>query len=60
MIPPGPPAQVDKLWSITPVLYLWRYALHHWLAARGGAQPDLSPRLLAMAGLGTLWGVRLT
>lgn len=52
---------MDKLWSVTPVIYLWRYALHDWLnPARSGLQPDLSPRLLAMAGLGTLWGVRLT
>lgn len=60
-LPTGNHSWVDKLWSIVPVVYLWRYALHYWLSpVRSGVQPGLSPRLLAMAGLATLWGARLT
>ena len=43
-------SQVDKLWSITPVIYAW------FFAAAGG----WSARLVLMALLVTVWGVRLT
>ncbi|QAY74195.1 DUF1295 domain-containing protein [Agromyces protaetiae] len=41
---------VDRIWSIAPVAYAWI------LAAGGG----LEPRLVLMAALVTLWGIRLT
>ncbi|WP_394552169.1 DUF1295 domain-containing protein [Agromyces sp. MMS24-JH15] len=40
---------VDRIWSIAPVAYVWVFAA-----------ADLSPRLLLMATLVTLWGIRLT
>jgi steroid 5-alpha reductase family enzyme len=43
-------SQVDKLWSIVPVIYVWYMAyLGQW-----------NDRMLIMAILVTLWGVRLT
>ncbi len=43
-------SQMDKIWSITPEIYLWV------IAAKGGF--DL--RLVTMAILATIWGIRLT
>lgn len=43
-------SQMDKLWSILPVVYTWIIAL------RGG----MTVRLVVMAVLVTLWGARLT
>lgn len=43
-------SQVDKLWSILPILYVWMVA----------AQSDYHPRLVLMAFLVSLWGIRLT
>lgn len=43
-------SQVDKLWSIAPVIYVWLFA----------AGSGFNQRLTLMAGLVTLWGVRLT
>lgn len=43
-------SQVDKIWSIIPIVYVWTVA---------GAS-GWSPRLMLMAGLVTLWGLRLT
>lgn len=43
-------SQVDKLWSIMPVIYTWYMAV----------QGDMDPRLVLMAALVTLWGARLT
>ncbi|MBR1538185.1 MAG: DUF1295 domain-containing protein [Bacteroidales bacterium] len=43
-------SQMDKLWSLLPIAYTWI------IAARGG----MSPRLVVMACLATLWGARLT
>ncbi len=43
-------SQVDKLWSIIPVIYLWIIAYYS----------DFSPRLILMAVMVTLWGIRLT
>ncbi|MCF8224810.1 MAG: DUF1295 domain-containing protein [Bacteroidales bacterium] len=43
-------SQVDKLWSLIPVAYVWIVAI------RAGFEP----RILLMASLVTAWGVRLT
>jgi steroid 5-alpha reductase family enzyme len=43
-------SQVDKLWSILPIIYIWIVA----------GYSDFSPRLVLMSLLVTLWGVRLT
>lgn len=43
-------SQVDKVWSILPFVYCWI------IAVKGG----MHPRLVVMAVLATLWGVRLT
>ena len=43
-------SQVDKLWSTIPVLYVW-------IAAHYGGY---APRLVLMASLVTIWGIRLT
>jgi steroid 5-alpha reductase family enzyme len=43
-------SQVDKLWSIIPVPYVWIIA---WYG-------DFEPRLNVMAVLVTIWGIRLT
>jgi steroid 5-alpha reductase family enzyme len=46
----GNNSQVDKLWSILPIVYVWVVA----------GYGEWSPRLLLMALLVTAWGVRLT
>ena len=46
----GNNSQMDKLWSILPIVYVWI------IAVRGG----MTPRLVVMALLATVWGVRLT
>lgn len=43
-------SQVDKLWSLIPIAYVWIVAI----------RADMEPRILLMAFLVTLWGVRLT
>lgn len=43
-------SQVDKLWSIIPIVYVWYFAV----------QSGLSPRLTLMAVLVSIWGARLT
>ena len=43
-------SQMDKLWSLLPIAYTWI------IAVRGG----MSARLVVMAVLATLWGIRLT
>jgi steroid 5-alpha reductase family enzyme len=43
-------SQVDKLWSLLPIAYAWIVA----------GYGDYSPRLVLMAVLVTLWGIRLT
>ena len=43
-------SQVDKIWSVVPILYVWQNA---YIA-------DWSPRLVLMSCLVTLWGMRLT
>ena len=46
----GNNSQMDKLWSILPIAYTWI------IAAQGG----MKVRLVVMAVLATLWGIRLT
>ena len=46
----GNNSQMDKLWSLLPIAYTWV------IAFRGGLQT----RLVVMAVLATLWGIRLT
>ena len=46
----GNNSQMDKLWSLLPITYTWV------IAAKGG----MSTRLVVMAILATLWGIRLT
>lgn len=43
-------SQVDKLWSILPIIYVWIIT----------GYSGFSPRLCLMAVLVTLWGIRLT
>lgn len=43
-------SQVDKLWSVVPIFYVW------YMAYKG----SFDTRLLLMAVLATIWGVRLT
>jgi len=43
-------SQVDKLWSILPIIYIWVVAYYS----------DFSSRLVVMGLLVTIWGVRLT
>jgi len=43
-------SQVDKLWSTIPIAYVWIVAF----------EASLEPRLILMAVLVTLWGLRLT
>jgi len=46
----GNVSQVDKLWSIIPVVYTWVFA----------ATSGWNPRLVLMAAVATIWGIRLT
>jgi steroid 5-alpha reductase family enzyme len=46
----GNVSQVDKLWSLLPIAYAWTVAAH------GG----FPPRLVLMAALVTVWGLRLS
>jgi len=43
-------SQVDKIWSVVPLVYAW------YIAYAGG----LTPRLILMAVLVSVWGIRLT
>ena len=43
-------SQMDKLWSILPIAYAWVVAIRHGMTAR----------LIIMAVLITIWGIRLT
>lgn len=44
-------SQVDKLWSIVPIYYVWHMTL---------LAPELSDRMVLMSILVTVWGARLT
>jgi len=46
----GNNSQVDKLWSLLPIAYAWITAYYG----------DFSPRLVLMASLVSIWGLRLT
>ena len=46
----GNNSQVDKLWSILPIAYVWHFAYYS----------GMEPRLVLMAILATIWGIRLT
>lgn len=46
----GNNSQMDKLWSLLPIAYVWV------IAVKGG----LNTRLVVMAILATIWGIRLT
>ena len=46
----GNNSQVDKLWSIVPIAYVWHFT---WYS-------DFEPRLVLMSVLVSLWGIRLT
>ena len=46
----GNNSQMDKLWSLLPIAYTWV------IAVKGG----MSARLVVMAVLATIWGIRLT
>ena len=43
-------SQVDKLWSLLPIVYVWIVAIYG----------DFNPRLTLMAVLVSVWGIRLT
>ena len=43
-------SQVDKIWSLMPIVYAWYFAF----------AVDWNPRVVLMAVLITIWGVRLT
>ena len=43
-------SQVDKLWSVVPIVYAW------FMTIEGG----FTPRMILMSTLVTIWGVRLT
>ena len=43
-------SQVDKLWSLLPIVYTWVVASYG----------DYTPRLVLMSSLATIWGLRLT
>ena len=43
-------SQVDKFWSTIPIVYVWYFAI----------SSDMNSRMVLMAILATLWGVRLT
>ena len=43
-------SQTDKLWSIVPIIYVWYISY----------QAGLTPRLILMSSLVTVWGLRLT
>jgi steroid 5-alpha reductase family enzyme len=58
-------SQVDRIWSIIPIVYAWVWALHpfiitHFWPHITPTVVDEEPRLYIMAILVTLWGCRLT
>ena len=68
LVPPTPhpthphPGQVDKSWSLVPIVYALHFLLHDRVAAAAAhaAPPPLDPRLLLIAALVAVWGLRLT
>lgn len=49
-------SQVDKLWSIVPIYYVW----HMTLLVPEISEREISERMVLMAILVTIWGARLT
>ncbi|KAJ0392641.1 hypothetical protein P43SY_004706 [Pythium insidiosum] len=50
-------SHVDRLWSIVPFVYVWHFAVRAFLDDQ---QTQWNARLVLMAALSTLWGLRLT
>ncbi|KAH8549713.1 hypothetical protein BGW37DRAFT_500525 [Umbelopsis sp. PMI_123] len=48
-------SQVDKCWSILPVVYSWHFSVHDYLV-----HGQVHPRLVLITTLITVWGMRLT
>jgi steroid 5-alpha reductase family enzyme len=49
-------SQVDKLWSIVPIWYVWQMTFLGFQGYEGG----FDERMILMAVLVTIWGIRLT
>lgn len=49
-------SHTDRLWSITPFVYVWHFAFKAYLEDNG----QWNDRLVIMGVLSTLWGMRLT
>ena len=43
-------SQVDKVWSIAPIIYVWFFTIHS----------EFNLRMVLMSILVTIWGIRLT
>ena len=50
------PSIVDRLWSILPWLYCWYFVGVSWLRT----DAEVHPRVVLMAAVATVWGLRLT
>ncbi|KAI8880436.1 DUF1295-domain-containing protein [Backusella circina FSU 941] len=48
-------SQVDRAWSLLPILYSWHFTIHDYLVNN-----SLQPRLLVASVLISIWGSRLT
>ncbi|KAI8997776.1 hypothetical protein BDB01DRAFT_864680 [Pilobolus umbonatus] len=48
-------SQVDRVWSILPIIYAWHFTYHDYLLNK-----SFHPRLLVASILITIWGIRLT
>jgi steroid 5-alpha reductase family enzyme len=48
-------SKVDQIWSIIPWVYMWIFVIHHYLLHQ-----IIHMRLVLVAILATLWGIRLT
>lgn len=53
-------SHVDRWWSVGPPIYVLIFAWRDLAALAGGALGGVSPRMLVMAFLATMWGARLT
>eukprot|EP00054_Salpingoeca_dolichothecata_P005190 m.33515 g.33515 ORF g.33515 m.33515 type:complete len:333 (+) comp15254_c0_seq1:2-1000(+) len=56
----GDYSQVDRLWSITPFIFGWHFAIQGLKRLEGEHANDTQTRLVGMAVLTTVWGIRLT
>lgn len=48
-------SKVDQIWSIVPVIYCWHFFFHRLYSTN-----EIHYRMLLLASLVTLWGIRLT